>query len=95
MHECPACGQACDCDGEDVWNDAAAEECTHACEEEDDAPDQYSVRLDYCVDCGSPKISTMCQCCGGWLCNRHAETGAGFCKQCPTQEWIDKQTEEG
>jgi hypothetical protein len=19
MHECPECGQACDCDGEDTW----------------------------------------------------------------------------
>ena len=36
MHECPDCGQACDCDGEDLWNDAAARECTHGCEEGDD-----------------------------------------------------------
>ena len=30
MHECPECGQACDCDGEDTWHDwdsDEAEEC--------------------------------------------------------------------
>lgn len=34
MHECPDCGQACACDGEDMWN--AASECEP--EPEDDAP---------------------------------------------------------
>ena len=24
MHECPICGQACDCDGDDTWMDAPA-----------------------------------------------------------------------
>lgn len=39
MHECPGCGQACDCDGEDIWNDAASRACGHDCadgESEDD-----------------------------------------------------------
>lgn len=44
MHECPDCGQACDCDQEDYWNDWDSEEaemCVHGCtgdemEEEDD-----------------------------------------------------------
>lgn len=36
MHDCPECHQACDCDCEDTWNDAAAEDCCHECEEEDD-----------------------------------------------------------
>lgn len=35
MHECPDCGQTCDCDGEDVWNDWAGRTCRHACDEED------------------------------------------------------------
>ena len=44
MHECPDCGQACDCDGEDTWNDydsPDAKNCTHDCEEyeEDDLDD--------------------------------------------------------
>ena len=35
MHECPECGQMCDCDGEDIfwdWDTEPAEECTHACD---------------------------------------------------------------
>ena len=30
MHECPECGQACDCDGEDTWHEwdsGEAEDC--------------------------------------------------------------------
>ncbi len=41
MHECPECGQTCDCDGEDTWNDVGSSDwlnCSHECEdfEEDD-----------------------------------------------------------
>lgn len=36
MHECPECGMACDCDGEDLWNDAAAKNCTHECEDDEE-----------------------------------------------------------
>jgi hypothetical protein len=39
MHDCPGCNQACDCDGEDHWNDAASEDCTHDCDEFDE-PDR-------------------------------------------------------
>jgi hypothetical protein len=35
MHECPECGQACDCDSDDVWNDEAAVGCRHQCEQDD------------------------------------------------------------
>jgi len=34
MHDCPECGQPCDCDNEDIWNDAASEDCVHGCEED-------------------------------------------------------------
>jgi len=35
MHECPECGQACDCDGEDTWIGWPANiECSHDCEDE-------------------------------------------------------------
>lgn len=35
MHECPECGQACDCDGEDTWVGWPANlDCTHDCEDE-------------------------------------------------------------
>lgn len=36
MHECPRCGQACDCDGEDLWHSYPAREvleCTCECED--------------------------------------------------------------
>lgn len=33
MHECPDCGQACDCDGEDTWLDE--DECEHLCDPND------------------------------------------------------------
>jgi len=36
MHECPECGQTCDCDGEDVWHDNYAN-CGHSCEPEYDS----------------------------------------------------------
>lgn len=42
MHECPKCGQACDCDGEDVWNDIGSSDwlnCTHECEDFEDDDD--------------------------------------------------------
>ena len=40
MHECPICGMDCDCDGEDVWQEAPAD-CTHVCDELDkDAADE-------------------------------------------------------
>lgn len=34
MHECPNCGQACDCDGDDVWRDPPAD-CQCGCDEDD------------------------------------------------------------
>lgn len=37
MHECPECGQTCDCDGEDIWRDWPFNlDCTHECEKDDD-----------------------------------------------------------
>jgi hypothetical protein len=45
-----------------------------------------------CVDCGAPGLD-CCQCCGGYLCGRHSETGCGFCSKCPTQECIDEWSE--
>ena len=38
MHECPECGQACCCDGEDTWFDEYTE-CECDCWKEDDALD--------------------------------------------------------
>lgn len=35
MHECPFCGQACDCDGEDTWLNAPID-CQCSCGGEDD-----------------------------------------------------------
>lgn len=44
-----------------------------------------------CIDCGKPGLD-CCQCCGGYLCGMHSEVGGGFCKDCPTEEWINKQS---
>ncbi len=46
MHECPECGMVCDCDGEDVWNDAAAETCEHECEDDEIDTITYAQWLD-------------------------------------------------
>jgi hypothetical protein len=35
MHECPGCGMACGCDGDDLERDAP-DECCHACDEEEE-----------------------------------------------------------
>jgi hypothetical protein len=32
MHECPDCGMACDCYGDDLWDKSAFIDCTHKCE---------------------------------------------------------------
>lgn len=50
MHECPECGMACDCDGEDVWNDAPPD-CNHECdiqydEGDDDMSDESEQDLE-------------------------------------------------
>jgi hypothetical protein len=42
MHECPDCGQACDCVGDDVWDDSEAQRCTCECDEGPYAlPDEF------------------------------------------------------
>ncbi len=41
MRSCPDCGQACACDGEDVWNSYAAAVCCHVCEEDHDDDDPH------------------------------------------------------
>jgi hypothetical protein len=34
-HECPTCGQACYCDGEDTWLESSEDDCVHDCDPED------------------------------------------------------------
>lgn len=37
MHECPNCGQACDCDNDDLWHDwPFTNDCIHRCDDEED-----------------------------------------------------------
>jgi hypothetical protein len=40
VHECPKCGQACDCDGEDLEQSAPAD-CLCPCDEEDEDPEDF------------------------------------------------------
>ena len=42
MHECPDCGQACSCDIEDTWNEAAADDCVHDCDGYDDEDGEWA-----------------------------------------------------
>ena len=36
MHSCPNCGQACDCIGDDLWNELEAAHCQCQCEFDDE-----------------------------------------------------------
>lgn len=38
MHDCPDCGQVCDCDGEDHYQ-SPPRNCTHDCDNHDDLED--------------------------------------------------------
>ena len=40
MHDCPDCGQACDCDQEDTWWDEVPDDCGHECDP--DREDEFS-----------------------------------------------------
>lgn len=55
MHECADCGQACGCDGDDLWRSAPIR-CTCMCEDigeaEDDDPDDDDGPEARCV-CGA------------------------------------------
>lgn len=46
MHECPNCGQACACDGEDTWFDEWAN-CECPCDDEEADDDLYGDEDDY------------------------------------------------
>jgi len=35
-HECPECGELCDCDKEDIYWDEAPDDCSHDCAPEID-----------------------------------------------------------
>jgi len=52
MHECPICGCACDCDGDDTWLDAPDDcECELRCAEEgEEQDDGYDYWEDYGED---------------------------------------------
>lgn len=45
MHDCPECGQACDCDSEDTWIDSP-DWCEHDCEPEDEDDGGYGAWKD-------------------------------------------------
>lgn len=36
MHECPLCGEVCDCDLDDTWGLPVPAKCPHVCEEDSD-----------------------------------------------------------
>lgn len=55
MHECPRCGQACDCHGDDTWDETESANCECVCDDammsaaDDDEYDDDKV----CHHCGS------------------------------------------
>jgi hypothetical protein len=53
MHECPDCGQTCDCDMDDTWFDDFETylHCSHDCEEDcDDFEDDLYPEDDDCLE---------------------------------------------
>ena len=40
-----------------------------------------------CVDCGRQTCAELCCECGLPICPMCAETGVGFCSQCPTEDF--------
>lgn len=72
-HDCADCGELVYPYGCAPWDDGD--------DWDDDDPEMA------CVECGKLSID-YCQCCGGPLCGMHSEVGCGFCKDCPTAEWI-------
>jgi len=90
MHECFYCGQACDCDGEDVWRDAPRS-CSHECEFlDDDSWFAGDVPLHACQHPGCVIAEAIgCRVLGGeqdsapdaWYCSEHASLH-GFCNGC-------------
>jgi hypothetical protein len=78
MHDCPVCGEACDCDGEDHFNAFASEECDHRCEQDYDASfEEDGLEFgDWSVQCRKCGCTNRQACPGGcvWatpdLCSR-------------------------
>lgn len=83
MHDCPECGEACDCDGED-HGQSAPEDCGHDCEPEEELEgmdEEYLATGDAAYDeiiCRGCGCSAFNPCPGGcvWatesLCSRCA-----------------------
>lgn len=59
MHECPDCGQACDCDGEDTWFDEV-EECDCDCWRDDEGyvEDDYEEVMPNVSEQGNARLSS-------------------------------------
>lgn len=47
MHECPECGQACDCLGDDTWDATESIECMHVCSDDGDDDFWFEELEDY------------------------------------------------
>lgn len=68
-HECPDCGQACYCDGDDTWMDlwATGGDCCHTCPEDEngDYGDEWAGAS--CPGCGEP-VDVRGETCGAVEC---------------------------
>jgi hypothetical protein len=56
MHMCPRCEYTCDCDGCDLWNDAAAQHCQCDCDCEDAWDDPAEQDRRYYQDNGGAEL---------------------------------------
>ncbi|MCU0502519.1 MAG: hypothetical protein MUC51_12295 [Anaerolineae bacterium] len=92
MHDCPHCGQACDCDGEDTWNDAAQMGCDHRCEEEDDE-DAFDDGIEEGYQAVRPDFKP-CPFCGCEDVREYVDDGF-YCEQCGYGYiWTGQETEQ-
>ena len=53
MHECPFCGEVCDCDMDDTWGLPVPKDCPHVCKDDNDnydncwvEPEEYGEETD-------------------------------------------------
>ena len=83
MHECPICGQICDCDGDDFFHDKSPQYCACDCEEQ-------AERWDGMEDFANEKLEEF-GCLYGAAC---CMPGLHFPSECHTAEMLEAEFAE-
>jgi hypothetical protein len=86
MHDCPRCGQACDCDLEDTWLEAPVD-CICDCEGYYDSEDDYEdwaedAYPELLLEDDSDSLAACCPSCGFSILIPDEETGFWECPNC-------------